>query len=292
MERETYKYVLALKVAEPKWAVRFIAGTELLEDNNCRYVATESIRKAIKIHSEFGATAWFGAINGYIEETIKTGNNEQGDMYEGVFARVKKNSFLMYHFMEMLGDDFESFEDENDNSYCFLRRKSSRYVCAFCMYGVAETDLKKLGEPYLKDNQWYGNYESKISKEMFKKFLQTHENVAGCYFSVGHFYDALMDGIKQPMARGVVQYDIDLTKEFCIVPDEKYSELFHKRKDLAYQNELRCLLINKDQHKPGIPVTYKMLTDGNASFVEKNSAGNKLIFKCLLKPVKERTEEK
>lgn len=40
MERETYKYVLALKVAEPKWAVRFIAGTELLEDNNCRYGAS------------------------------------------------------------------------------------------------------------------------------------------------------------------------------------------------------------------------------------------------------------
>ena len=54
----------------------------------------------------------------------------------------------------------------------------------------------------------------------------------------------------------------------------------------------KTLLINKDQHKPGIPVTYKMLTDGNASFVEKNSAGNRLIFKCLLKPVKERTEEK
>ena len=33
MEKETYKYVLALKVAEPKWAVKFIAGTEIFEAN-------------------------------------------------------------------------------------------------------------------------------------------------------------------------------------------------------------------------------------------------------------------
>ena len=287
MERKTYKYVLGLKVAEPKWAAKFIAGTELLENRSCRSVIFDYIKKQLGMRTEFGATAWFGAIDGYIEEAIKTGNNEQGDKYEGVFARVKKNSFLMYHFMGMLGDDFESFDDENDNSYCFLRRKSSRYVCAFCMYGVAESDLKRLGKPIFKNNQWLGNYECKISKEMFDRFLQTRERVAGCYVSVGHFFDALAEETEHPMARGIVQYDIDLTKEFCIVPDERYGELFHKRKDLDYQKEIRHLILNKDPNKPGIPVTYRMLTDGNASFVEKDSAGNRLIFHCLLKPVED-----
>lgn len=54
------------------------------------------------MRNEFGATAWFGAIDGYIEEAIKTGNNEQGDKYEGVFARVKRTPSLCITLWECL----------------------------------------------------------------------------------------------------------------------------------------------------------------------------------------------
>ena len=59
----TTKAMLYVKIAEDKWA-------EKLKDG----------------------CAWFGTINGYIKKAEEEHNDEQGDKYEGVFARLKKGS--------------------------------------------------------------------------------------------------------------------------------------------------------------------------------------------------------
>ena len=46
--------------------------------------------------------AWFGAINEYIKKAEESGNNEQGDKYEGVFARCRKDSAIIVKYQHIL----------------------------------------------------------------------------------------------------------------------------------------------------------------------------------------------
>ena len=251
--KETHNYVLALKVAKPEFGVRPVGGE-----------------------------VWFGAIKNYIEEGETTSNDQQGDKYEGVFARLKKNSQLVYHYMQVLGDDLEMREDGD----CYLlRRTSSRYVCAFCMYGFDEKELEPLDAPYLENGQWVQDFQYKISPEMHKKFLGENTDKSGWYFSIGHFYEALDASMTVPMVRGGVSYDIDPTTEFCVEPDDMYSELFHKRKDLSYQKDVRNLILNKDPKLKGIAIKFDMLPEGSSWFVMHDTEGLNMQFTCGMKPL-------
>ena len=53
--------VICIKISQKKWIDKLRAGS-----------------------------AWFGEINNYIVQAETSNNNEQGDKYEGVFARCKK----------------------------------------------------------------------------------------------------------------------------------------------------------------------------------------------------------
>ena len=214
-------------------------------------------------------SAWFGAINNYIVQAETSNNNEQGDKYEGVFSRCKKDSHLLEEFQHRFGDDLEVIDD---GDYCFLRRKSSRQVCAFCMYGIKNTDLTPIGEINESDGVLVGSFHYDIEPKMYSGFLQdghTPAEVAGFYCSSGHIINAIESSLRKEgysWRRNMVHYDIDISKEFFIEPGHDYPELFHKRTDLQYQHEVRILILNAPSGVKGIVVPFTPISVDSGNF--------------------------
>ena len=52
-------------------------------------------------------TAWFGSVESYIQKAQKDHNDEQGDAFEGVFARVGRFSNELINCMKKFGNDLE-----------------------------------------------------------------------------------------------------------------------------------------------------------------------------------------
>ena len=259
----TTKAMLYVKIAEDKWAKKLKDGC-----------------------------AWFGTINGYIKKDEEEHNDEQGDKYEGFFARLKKESPIIEECRNRYGNDLETSED---GDFVLLRRKSSKRMCAFCVYGIHEgSNLKIVSEEPYRDGMTLARFKHTISKEMYEKFITgtrvENADVTGVYMSPGHLDEALQKCMERKFRKfwsGVVVYDIDLTKEFCLdlddVVNENYGELFHKRKDLSYQNECRTIIWNNDPEKNGIAVHYKRLRKESCFIVEHDKAGYELEFVCSIK---------
>lgn len=189
-------------------------------------------------------TICFNPIETFIEKAEKEGNNEQGDKYEGVFARIKANDVRLVKLRRRFGDDLEEIVE---NGYILLRRKSSRKVPIFCTYGVGKDELKlKDGTTREENGENIGIFDYDFPEKIHNGFLSCADTW-GYYASSGHFYKALEDALDRQhllYVRTKITYDIDLSKEFYFEPDSKYSELTHKRKELEYQHEIRYLLLN------------------------------------------------
>lgn len=230
MEQNEDRIVLCLKISQPEWIEKLSNGS-----------------------------AWFGKINNYIEQAVQTGNNDQGDAYEGVFARCKASSDLVTKYRAEFGKDLEVIPD---GEYVFLRRYSSRKFLAFCMYGIKNSELG-ITEIYKNaEGKLMGKFHYAISHKMYEGFLQDGSvtaDVAGYYCSAGHMINAVesaLDAKKLFWHRGLVSYDIDLNSEFFIEPNEEYQELFHKRKELQYQHEIRFLVPNQGNAEKGMVIDY------------------------------------
>lgn len=196
------------------------------------------------IESLRNGKACFNPVETFITKAETGGNNEQGDKYEGIFARIKANDVRLADLRNRLGDDLEEIDDDG---YVLLRRKSSRKVPIFCTYGIREDELK------IRENSIHkeaGEYKCTVDYDfpdmMYNDFLDCRD-VWGFYASSGHFCAALDEALDKnhlSYAKAVISYDIDPTKEFYFEPDRDYSELNHKRKKLEYQHEIRYRLLN------------------------------------------------
>lgn len=212
--------------------------------------------------------AWFGAINEYIKKAENNNNNEQGDKYEGVFARCKKNSILVKESQLRFGEDLEIIDD---GEYCFLRRKSSRLMLAFCMYGIKKDELELFGEVDDSNEIKTCQFKYLIESKMYNNFLQDGtppSKIAGYYCSAGHLIDSISKSLNDKSYiwnLKMITYDIDLNKEFYIAPQDNYSELWHKRKDLAYQHEFRFLIYNNVPNQKGVIVNYPTLSKSSGN---------------------------
>lgn len=235
------------------------------------------------IESLCSGDAWFGAINNYIMQAETSGNNEQGDRYEGIFARCRRESEIIKKYSMRFGNDLEIIEE---NDYCLLRRKSSRNMLAFCMYAFTEKEMinLKIGEK-ISDDTYKATCEFIVDKKMFDGFLQDgslETQVCGFYCSPGHFFEALEKGIKERgyrFKRNKIVYDIDLSKEFDLEPDLDYSELWHKRTDLDYQHEERILIYNENPNLNGTIMNYDPVSthSGNFSFGQLRIIANIIL---------------
>ena len=221
----TYNIELCMKVSEKRWI--------------------ESLRNG---------KACFNPVETFITKAETGGKNEQGDKYEGIFARIKANDGRLVNLRKCYEDDLEEIDDDG---YVLLRRKSSRKVPIFCAYGIRRDELK------IRENSIHeeaGEYKCTVDYDfpdkIYNGFLDC-EDVWGFYASSGLFCTELEEALDKThlsYAKAVISYDIDLTKEFYFEPDSDYSELNHKRKDLEYQHEIRYRLL-------GFPRNEKYLLD-------------------------------
>lgn len=191
----------------------------------------------------------FNRVGYFIEQAEKTGNNEQGDKYEGVFARVKKTDGRIPAIRNKYADDLEIVDDDDDE-YVLLRRKSSRNVPIFCAYGIPKTELSiEEGTIVKQDGEIHARAKYYFPEKMYKGFLDNTTNGIntswGFYASSGHWYEAIEKALiekKLRYSKQIISYDLDLSGDFFVEPNDTYSELFHKRCDLSYQHEVRYIL--------------------------------------------------
>lgn len=81
----------------------------------------------------------FSLVDSFIKQGESTDNQEQGDPFEGVFARIERNDERINIEKQRLGEDLEIIED---GEYVMLRRKSARSIPVFCAYGIYSDDIK------------------------------------------------------------------------------------------------------------------------------------------------------
>lgn len=188
----------------------------------------------------------FGCPGAYIEEAIKEGNNEQGDKYEAVFARLKKGDARISDARDCLKDDLEIIED---GQYVLLRRNSAKLVPTFCFFNYIIEDLRKgeKGEPkngilpvtLVFDERMYSGFASGTSEA--EKLTVAAIKVQGFLPRAKEIIFSEI-GVKSRARMKEVDYKLRGNDTFFIPPSDSYDELFYKRPKYDYQHEGRIAL--------------------------------------------------
>lgn len=184
----------------------------------------------------------------YIDIAKKTGNNEQGDIDEGVFARLRKGNSKIQEVANQLKDDLETIDD---GDYVKLRRKSSYFIPTFCFYSNRGIDLLNSAiqnagiqeiTQYFDERMYSG-----FSPDTVRNVLNPDSSSSCLTFQVEPF-KYLLGG---ELAKRKIDYEIrhinytEFEKdEFFIPPTERRDELFYKFPKYSYQREARVCLIN------------------------------------------------
>ncbi len=239
---------------------------------NCNVLLCMKVSEKKWIEKLRNGEACFNQIDSYIKKSIDDKNDDQGDKYEAVFARIKKTDKRLQELRKRFGEDLEEIQDDSDN-YVLLRRKSARRILVFCLYGVKAENLKHVDGSYDDSDaeiiRCKGKYE--FSKRMFEDFLKI-SNVYGFYASAGHLFENIEKALNNnniTYRKEVIRYELDPVEEFYFEPDEKYSELMFKRKDLSYQQEIRYWLLNYSSDR--LILNYKKLKDNSCGYFEGRS---------------------
>ena len=191
-------------------------------------------------------TVCFSPVGDFIRQGQITGNNEQGDKYEGIFARLRRDDSRIAEMANLLKDDLQIIDD---GGYFLLRRKSCYTVPVFCIYGGYPED----GRILVRNELPNGDYKTTIAFIPSKRFnnfnTSTSEgnNADSWYmgFSIGHMEGAInheldTNNVKYNFRK--VRYEIPDEGEFFIFPDPDYPELMYKTKHFSYQKESRWIL--------------------------------------------------
>lgn len=235
------------------------------------------------IESLRNGTVCFNPIEVFIKKAEKNGNNEQGDRYEGIFARLHTSDRRVGELKIRFGDDLEIIPD---NNYVLLRRKSSRKIPIFCMYGVRrdESDLQE-DSVHKENGKYIGTVVYNFPPKIYNGFLDSSD-VWGFYASSGHFFAALEKALAAnhlTYGKAVINYDIELNKEFYFEPTENYSELIHKRKELEYQHEIRYILPFSPRDEKYL-LKYAPLAENSCGIAP---GALKLEMRCICKPLED-----
>lgn len=192
----------------------------------------------------------FGTIGSYIDIARRTGNDEQGDINEAVFARIKKDDPRVDKMKKKLGFDLEVI---NDGEYVKLRRKSSYLIPCFCFYSYKAIDALNRAEEREGNQTVTHHFDERIftsfvESKSIKHVLSNDEQYAQLIIQPQPFKYAVVAALDKENISGHIRY-IDYEKfaseEFFIEPTELREELFFKHPKYSYQNEARICLINK-----------------------------------------------
>lgn len=194
----------------------------------------------------------FACLGRYIDIAKKTGNIEQGDPDEGVFARLKKGDSRISQVSEQLLDDLEIIDD---GDYVKLRRKSSYFIPIFCLYSyrgidVLNNEIEKPGVQtvfHYFDENMYGGF----SQDTVRNVLSFGSSQTTLIMQVLPFQCLLA----RALAKKGVDYEIrhinyeEFEKdEFFIEPTEERNELFYKFPRYSSQKEVRVRLSNSSNN--------------------------------------------
>lgn len=203
---------------------------------------------------KFGTTKWMKALKDgevsfscpgkYINIAKDNGNSEQGDLYEGVFARLKETDPRIEQCRGKLGEDLEILPD---GDFVLLRRKSTYFIPTFCFYSFRGLDLlQNATRPGLQqvrhdfDERMYSGFSSNA-------VLNVHPDDAPATLIIQArpFYEQIMQGIRREgfgIEISHINYTLFENEEFYIEPTDQRKELFYKFPQYSYQREARILL--------------------------------------------------
>lgn len=199
--------------------------------------------------SKFGETKWmqelkkgkisFSCPGKYIQIAEETGNSEQGDLYEGIFARLKKGDLRIKECRIKLGDDLEEIYV---NDFVFLRRKSTYLIPTFCFYAVKEVDLVEN-----VDKAGWQKVRYDFDERMYSGFFNSGlalDNFSTLAIQPRPFFEYIEK--KEQFDFRIIKRPINYTEfkkeEFFIEPTDERDELFYKFPKYSYQKEARIIL--------------------------------------------------
>lgn len=192
----------------------------------------------------------FSCAGAYIRQGLETGNKEQGDPYEAIFARVEKGDPRITNMQKRLGNDLEIIDDEK---YVMLRRYSAYLVPTFCFFHYKIEDISR-GQPGIPQNgilpitlefdeRMYNSFASSTVTEADRK-LTVVAIYVHIFNSIARQFIQSEFGRKASARMGGIDYKKRAKCEFFIEPTDSYDELFYKRKEYEYQHEGRIILPN------------------------------------------------
>jgi hypothetical protein len=206
---------------------------------------------------KFGENQWiqnildgelsFSCAGAYILQAKHTGNNVQGDILEGVFARLHRDSSRISELENKFGGDLEVIPD---GDYSYLRRRSAKLKPIFCIFAYTAEDALHDGKAVKSGRQ---RVRFDFDPRMFEGFaISSVKNVIA---DSHRFTIALLqpkpfvDKIKNSLSYEAQPYEMHHVKyipmnegEFFIEPTDTYDELFYKSADYKYQHEARICL--------------------------------------------------
>lgn len=190
----------------------------------------------------------FSCIGAFITQAIRTGNDIQGDKFEGVFARLKKDDERIAQLRLELGHDLEEIID---GSYILLRRKSAKFKPVFCFYGYTAEDaildgnIKHTGITTIRhdfDSRMFSGFADSIK---VRNVISDSHRFTIVIIQPKPFVDRVKiamfnNGLGYTMKK--VNYDLFKSETFFLEPTNSYEELFYKFSQYEYQHETRICL--------------------------------------------------
>lgn len=190
----------------------------------------------------------FSCSGNFAYQAIKTGNDIQGDRYDGIFAKLSNNDSRIGEMKKRLGYDLEIF---TEGEYTYLRRKSAKLKPIFCAYGYTAGDImrdgkiSKCGSHTVRhdfDEKMYSGFSNSLAcpNVISEPFRFTQVMIQAAPFVDRFKIAARQIGLKyewRPI--DYTQFEQDT---FFIEPTDKYDELFCKFPKYKYQHEIRICL--------------------------------------------------
>lgn len=217
---------------------------------------------------KFGAEKWqtrlkvgelsFSCPGQYVRIAEREGNAEQGDLYEAVFARVKRNDPRVAECEKQFGKDLEIIKY---GEYVLLRRKSSLFIPTFCFYSYRGTDLlenvRKPGRQtithYFDERVFSGFTKDEVRNVVSMEYMPT-----SLIIQARPFHEQVVNAARRERISAEIRH-IDYTEfesdEFFIEPTSQREELFYKFPKYSYQKEARIVL-----HGMKLPTIYERFT--------------------------------
>lgn len=207
----------------------------------------------------------------YIDIAKNIGNDTQGDMDEGIFAKLKCGDSRIDRMKKQLGEDLEIIEA---GEYVKLRRWSSYYIPTFCFYSfrvidLLESDLQHIGWQRISHEFDDSMYEG-FGDYFIRNVLSIQNRPAQLMIQAKPFANNLkINLVAQSMNPRIkhVDYTEFAKDEFFIEPTSERDELFYKFPKYSSQKEIRICLIDE-----------KLQNYNQRKIVEIDSFNDKEVF--------------